>query len=398
MNEIALNPICESEVSSWFYWNKDGKNMYVIGNKDIDKYFMVDENRVEVILSAVKLMNGENSVVDINKQIKEKYKVDLEVEDLVIRLKNAGLLKQKDGKTSNELDLFSKKLIDIKFKDMNERERRIFCILWNIFFVVSVSLILGAVVTLILRGSECAEYLGKSFTYKDSYLLGAILTALASIINIIFHESAHALTSIRCGLQPSSFSMNLYGGFKLLWMVKIKGMYTIERRKRIIIMGAGIYTNFILICMSLILGGSGFLHGTSSEIFSKILINNVFMIIACSTPFNLSDGYYMVSQLTKRMNMRKKMFSLLNFKQTSFRNVDIWDIIYAVISIGMIVYSFCVTIIWSYHIVLEIYQKLNYLTQNCIVAGIVAAIPAGLVLWIEVLFIRRFIKLIKANA
>ena len=67
MNEIDSNPVCESEISSWFYWNKNGKNMYVIGNKDIDKYFMVDEKKVNIILSAVKLMDGKNTTVYINK-------------------------------------------------------------------------------------------------------------------------------------------------------------------------------------------------------------------------------------------------------------------------------------------------------------------------------------------
>lgn len=115
MNEIDSNPVCESEISSWFYWNKNGKNMYVIGNKDIDKYFMVDEKKVNIILSAVKLMDGKNTTVDINSQIKEKYQVDLDVDDLVMRLKNAGLLKQQDVKKTNELDLFSKSLLEINF-------------------------------------------------------------------------------------------------------------------------------------------------------------------------------------------------------------------------------------------------------------------------------------------
>lgn len=398
MNEIDSNPVCESEISSWFYWNKNGKNMYVIGNKDIDKYFMVDEKKVNIILSAVKLMDGKNTTVDINSQIKEKYQVDLDVDDLVMRLKNAGLLKQQDVKKTNELDLFSKSLLEINFFEIGKRKKQAFSILWNILFVLSIGAILGAVATLILRGSESIEYLRKSLTYKDSYLLGAILAAVASVINIIFHESAHALTSIRCGLQPSSFSMNLYGGFKFLWMVKIKGIYTVERQKRIMIMGAGIYTNFILICISLSLSVWGVLSGTGSEIFSKILINNVFMIMACSMPFNLSDGYFIVSQLTKRMNMRKKMFRLLNFKQTSFCNTDVWDVLYAAISIGMIGYSFYLTGIWCYHIVLEIYQKVNDLTQSCIVSDIVATIPIIVIVGTDLLFIRRFIHLIKANA
>lgn len=398
MNEIDLNPICECEISSWFYWNKGGKDMYVIGNQDIDKYFMVDEKKLPIILSAVKLMNGKNTKADINNQIKEQYQIDLDVDDLVMRLQNAGLLNQQVGKQTNELDLFAKKLIDIHFTKMGERKRRAFQILWSILFVLSIGAILGAVVTLSLRGSESATYLRKSLTYKDSYLLGAILTALASIINIVFHESGHALTSIQCGLQPSSFSMNLYGGFKLLWMVKIKGMYTVQRKKRIMIMGAGIYTNFILICISLTLSIWGVTHGTGSEIMSKILINNVFMIMACSMPFNLSDGYYIASQMAKRTNMRKKMFQLLNFKKNSFRNTDVWDVLYAFVSIGMIIYSFYLTGIWCYHIVLEIYHNVIDLAQNCVVAGCVATIPVIVIAWIDLLFIGRFIRLIKANA
>lgn len=398
MNEMVLNPICKCEISSWFYWNKDGKDMYAIGNKDIDKYFMVDEKKLHIILSAIKLMNGKNTTEEINNQLKEEYQVDLDVDDLVVRLKSAGLLFQQDGNQNNELDLFAKKILNIQFTHMENGKRRVLQFLWQFLFVLSIGAILGTVITLILRGNESVTYLSKSLTYKDSYLLGAILAAVVSIINILCHECAHALTSVQFGLQPSSFSMNLYGGFKLLWMVKIKGMYTIERKKRIMIMGAGIYTNFILICISLVLSIWGVTHGTGSEILSKILINNVFMIMACSMPFNLSDGYYIISQMAKRTNMRKKMFQILNFKNNSFRNTDVWDVLYAVISIGMIIYSFYLTAVWCYHIVLEMNHKAFEMTQNCVVAGAIAAIPAIFIVWIDVLFIRRFVRLIKANA
>lgn len=398
MNDNIEYPICINDIGVWFYWNKKGKDYYVVGSKSVDKYFIIDEQKVEIIKYAIDLMNGENSLSDIDEKIKEKYHVDLKVIDLINSLKKAGLLKNSSDESSNELDIFAKTIFNINFKLVKERKRKAITWVWNILFLLSIVIVFSTIAISFLNRNDFIYFLKNSFTYKNSYLLGAIITSLVSIINIVFHEYAHAITSIRFGLQPSNFNMKLYGGFKFLWVVKIKGMYTVERGKRIAIMIAGIYTNFILICISILICLCLPVSGIAYDILSKVMLNNVFMILACSMPFNISDGYYVVSQLAKRTNMRKKMFQILNFKRNSLRNVDFWDILYALFSIIMIAYSFYLSGIWCYKIILEMSSVVSYLTHNILLQYISIGIFIFVIIWIYYYFIKRFIKLVKGNA
>lgn len=398
MNAIIENPICVNDIGVWFYWNKKGKDFYVVGSKSVDKYFIVDQQKKEVIKYAIGLMDGKNSAIDINEKIKEEFQVDLDINDLMTSLKKAGLLENHSNEKSSELDVFAKTVLNINFKPMVERRRKFLSWLWNILFLLSIGTIIAAIATIILKNNEFATFLKNSFKYKDSYLLGAILTSIASIINIALHECAHAITSVRFGLQPSNFGVKIYGGFKLLWLVKINGMYTVERYKRIAIMISGIYMNFLLICVSAVICLWAPISGITYDILSKVMLNNVFMILACSMPFNISDGYYVVSQMAKRANMRKKMFQILNFKKNSFRNVDIWDVMYALTSTAMLAYSFYLTGIWCYKIILELNSTISILTENTAVHYILIAIPVLLIVWFYYIFIRRFFKLIKAHA
>ena len=61
-------------------------------------------------------------------------------------------------------------------------------------------------------------------------------------------------------------------------------------------------------------------------------------------------------------------------------------------------YSFYLTGIWCYKIILELSSTISILTENTAVHYILIAIPVLLIVWFYYIFIRRFFKLIKANA
>ena len=73
MNGVIENPICVDDIGTWFYWSKKGKDFYVIGSKSIDKYFVVDKQKKDVIKYAINLMHGKNSVIEISEKIKGEF-------------------------------------------------------------------------------------------------------------------------------------------------------------------------------------------------------------------------------------------------------------------------------------------------------------------------------------
>ncbi|NLJ96392.1 MAG: hypothetical protein GX321_04505, partial [Clostridiales bacterium] len=156
MNAIIENPICVNDIGVWFYWNKKGKDFYVVGSKSVDKYFIVDQQKKEVIKYAIGLMDGKNSAIDINEKIKEEFQVDLDINDLMTSLKKAGLLENHSNEKSSELDVFAKTVLNINFKPMVERRRKFLSWLWNILFLLSIGTIIAAIATIILKNNEFA--------------------------------------------------------------------------------------------------------------------------------------------------------------------------------------------------------------------------------------------------
>lgn len=391
--ETLNRPESVTDISKWFLWKKHNINFYSIGSRDVDKYLTATEDDTEIIMYAIGLMDGTRTQEEIGQMIYNRFGKHLDVELLVKKMKTTGLL-EGGYKDTSELGMFSKKIISYKFSVFSNLKKKIISCAYSIWLIISLVAVVSALLTISFNFNECRAFFSASFTYKDSYFLGAVLTTIASIINIMLHEVSHMAASVKCGLQPSEFNMNLYGGFKLIWMVKIKGMYTVPRKHRIIIMSAGILTNIVIISIVITVCVLFNVNSVAVELMSKIMINNIFMLYSCSMPFNISDGYFIFSQLSKYPNMRTKMFRLMGGKK---KDLNIWVLLYSLISIGMIVYGFVLSGKWGINISIEFYDKVISSTNVAWLAFTAAAIPVLFVAWLNFVFVTKLVKLIKAN-
>lgn len=396
VNESFLTPECLPDISSWLLWKKNNINIYSVGSIDADKYIMVPEDKLEIVLFAIELMDGEHTLDDIAGKVYKKFQRQIDMYSIINKMNKAGLICG-DREEISEITTFSQKLIHHTFPEFSVIKKKLIIILYNIWFILSIFFIVSTVVSIIKRSGEGMIFLSESLKFRDSYFLGAIMTALSSIINIILHELSHILAAVKFGLQPSEFTMNLYGGFKLVWVVRIKGMYSVERYKRIIIMAAGIFTNISVGAFAYLLCMYVCKDGIVMELISKVMLNNIFMIMACSMPFNLSDGYYIFTQIAKRQNMRKRMFGLIGFSKEAIAKADIWDLLYSAIAIGFIIYGFVLSGGWAYRMALEFHSITFDKTAIPILSIAIGLLPLLFIFWINGLFIIRFIKLIKYN-
>jgi putative peptide zinc metalloprotease protein len=111
--------------------------------------------------------------------------------------------------------------------------------------------------------------------------------------------------------------------------VKIPGLYTIERRKRINILISGICANVMLGILFLILSII-----TNNNIFFALAISNLQIAVINLVPFNLTDGYFILSNILKRTNLRKTYFVFianLGHKQNKLN--DKIEVTYIIVSI-----------------------------------------------------------------
>ncbi len=394
-NENLIAPKVIHDISHWPYMVVKGKQYYCIGSKEVDRYLKIDEDNLQGILSAIEMMDGNNTIDSIQKYLLEKKKIHMDTNVLYQKLFKAGLIEGSDASTSNsEISLMGVNLINVKFKELSERKRKIYSYIWNFLFVSSILIAIVAIAGIIIKQDKFVNFLNQSLVFKDSYLLGAIITSLVSIGVIFIHETAHAITSIRLGLQPTEFRMVLYGGISPMWMVKIRGMYTVPRKKRIAIMGAGLISNLviILLAMSLVLWTDLSLY--TNQLLSKIALSSYFMIIVCISPFYLSDGYFIMTQILKLSNLRIKIIrAIKNAIKNRKEKLEPVVLIYFIISMGLMISSIYYSVLWSINISKELYHavKIEYVNY------IAAAIPFLVTFTTIFLFVKRFIKLIKED-
>jgi len=395
-DEISDNkkivPIAVVDISYWFYLEIKGKKLYSVGSKEVDRYFRIDENNLYGIMNAIALMDGSLTINEIEKELLNTKRIKIDVEMLYNKLKKNGLIQNSDSNnTASEVDTMGVKLIWHKFKPMSLTTSRFLTVVCNIIAILFAVAVLGAIASTFIRFEAVKNMVNHGFSYNGSYIVGMLIAIIISFVSLFFHELSHALTSVRFGLQPSEFRVFLYGGISPYWLIKIKGMYTVDRKSRVSIMAAGVFTNLSLMAITIMIIVWMPVSENTVEILSKVLITNFYIITGCISPFFLSDGYFIMTQVLKISNLRMRAIKLLGRKIKGDKEKSEPVIhIYMLISIALFGISMIYTIIWCYNIAIEIRDLipipyLNYVGMS------VPFIFTGITLF---LFVKRFSKLI----
>ena len=146
--------------------------------------------------------------------------------------------------------------------------------------------------------------------------------------------------------------------------IKTNGIYTLSKRKRIIVWSVGILSNLIIFFISVII--QNYTTGTVSKVFLLLVYTNLGLVVTNFIPFLPLDGYYILTTLFQLTNLRKKSFGGLKkiFKEETFKKRVIY-IVYNFISIVILCYIIVVPIV---QVIYNFY--LAYLRNNNIFEGL----------------------------
>lgn len=129
---------------------------------------------------------------------------------------------------------------------------------------------------------------------------------LSSVLFLLLHELSHAVASKNMGLEPKTITLSLYLYSTLMVYLRIPGIYKLTPKKRIVVWGAGMYTNLFLFSAFFLWY---MLTGYKYQIIFVLAVSNLFQIMRDMSPFMPLDGYYIFSTLIKRPNLRKSAFT-----------------------------------------------------------------------------------------
>lgn len=131
------------------------------------------------------------------------------------------------------------------------------------------------------------------------------------LLILFCHELGHAAAAFNYGVRPKDLGFGLYFIFPVFF-TNVTDIWELNTLKRIIVNIGGIY--FQLLINLLLITLTWF--GLSPTIVEKLFIINSISIIICLVPFLRYDGYWIVSDLCRIPNLKKKASSLIVYLVT----------------------------------------------------------------------------------
>jgi len=290
------------DVSVTTLYEKKRGNEYCIGSVERDAYIKASQSQLSKLWSCIYLMNGVLTISEIQSEM-EIRKVSINVDLLVMKLLSIGLIDDENyiGKPFDEASRLTVPICSVNIKKLSKLVQPFsYIIVIFILSLLGIGIILFSYLLLENRISII-----ELIKYKNSYIKGIFFSSLLTIPIFITHEFAHVIVAAKYKLYASKMNFALYFGFIPMAYVRIPGIYTLSRGKRIKIMSAGILWNITV--------------GIALTVMSNILKIETLKVIALAnfqiafvnlSPLSLSDGYFLMCNLLKTSNLR------MNFLKT----------------------------------------------------------------------------------
>lgn len=318
-------PLVARDIETYLLFEKKEGNTYCIGSSSKDRYIEVPESIVEPVETAIKLCNGKLTIKEIEKSLIENSGYDMEVGSLVETLAKSGLLDNEiDEKLieKQEFDKYFFKALSIPltwtYKLMDKVSDNL------LTKVVRVCWLIIAIGTIMTAYNWEKIVMSSTYAVGDSYVLGVGVLVFMLLLSIILHESSHAIMAYRFGLHPERLVIGVYMTLSPMLYLRIPGLYTISEKNRIKVWSAGVFINAVLGSLAIIIG-SIMPSSDLQNVFILTAISNLGLVVANLSPLLPLDGYYIMSTLLKKANIRKGAFKEFKkwilFKSNKFRGI-----------------------------------------------------------------------------
>lgn len=365
---MKVNPIAIPDIGCYLLYDYDDidkENVYSIGSIENDKYIEVKEGNKDAIFSAIKYLNGENTIKEVEEKVISNMNCKINIEELTKILERGGLLLGiNDGKVEKgEYDLLSFNLFRL---DISKYEK-FFNIFEKIIKPTKILIILCTCIALLFCNVFSNIINLNIFNISGNYIVIIISTFVIMGISLFIHEVAHGAVAYKYGLIPKQLVVSLYLYISPIVYLKIPGIYTVAPKVRIKIWSAGVVSNLLLASISIIVYTVMGRLGINNMIGSLLLISfyvNSILIISNLFPLLPLDGYFIMSTLIKIPNLRKQSFvdfkNIILGKKVKFKGIYF---VYFLLSAGIMAYIIGSQVFNTYSMFMENFKVSNSVVE-----------------------------------
>lgn len=377
LRDKDFSPMIAKDINTWILFKGKAENTYCLGSLIRDKYIQLNEQNHKAVEIAVGYMDGNHTVSEIKTIMESNFHVKLNVIQLCEWLCKGDLIENAPEDTrieKQEMDYLSTSIKKVGLEKLYS--------FFHFFGIAHLkeTLLVTAVIIIagILIGSKD---LGMFLTLSNYTIGGSIAVGIISVLSLFvlsigLHEFAHAIVGYGCGLKPKEIVFALYLGTPMFY-VKMPGIYTVSPAKRIAIWSAGVYSNLFIAALCII--GMQFANGDLKNFLLICGSTNLSLVFANLSPLLPLDGYFILSTLLKRPNLRKGSFQ--QFKKWVFRKENSFSglfVIYFLMSMCFYITIILYEVRWVSSVIMSgiqnHYTAYDYLYEFRIVFLILAVI------------------------
>lgn len=288
-----------------------GRIYYIMSCEDKGIYIRIPPEKVKYFEYAIESMDGQKSIQDLELDFHHKFNRQVDVLGLIKLLANSGFVEGYNPKSS-ELDTFSHTIYKYNFK----KDITLSPLVDKLYFI---AMLISLIVNMIFLSALIFNIEKYRWLFREIDLIKntggqyRIAFLIISIISILYHELGHVFAGLHYGKSLESISIHLYAYIMPMCFVKFKGLNLLRAKKRLRVIGAGIYNNITLSSTSGLI-----IPYLSNEVhigyFKIIFYGNLIAALANLIPVSLSDGYFLFSLLfdvhdTKDRFIKGNLFS-----------------------------------------------------------------------------------------
>lgn len=296
------------DIGEWVLFERKDENLYAVGSVSVDRYLAVPESKLKLTMAVVKYLDGTHDLSWIQGRIESEFGMSAKVEDLLLKLRDAGLVKTAQTSTKAHAEVLRNSivvlsvLVEKPFQSVRWLHR-----IFSLPALIGGTLLAAFVFWNSFLRPKPVFHLGPS--YGRLGILGYVVLFVGVLGVALLHESFHGFAAVHYGLKPRRITVALYLGFIPYVYISIPGIYTIAPGKRIVLWSAGLYANMLVAAVLLLLCPFLFAFPTVYLLVHQLAIANVSIVLFNLSPFMSTDVYFILSTLLKAPNVRTRSYS-----------------------------------------------------------------------------------------
>ncbi len=381
--EETIRPLIgKNVVIKKFLSRKKRGDLWLIGDKDVDKYVIIPESKVDIVTIILQYFDGTYTLKEVKDLMLTHHHVNVDVNGLYQKLLKAGLIANTPqyGRSFSEADLL-KNIITINPSKLLWPLEKIINKYWRAWKLVTITSVLVSVLgwiwlLVMTSRNQHFRYVSMSyiFGFQDSFFLGFVLAQAFTLLSSLLHELGHYIMARHLNLESKGISFSFYGSMLPMLKVDARHVYLLEESRRMHFWLSGIYVNLLLASLSfnmiLLANLTNMNANFLVALLWKIVLVNLFLVIINLIPFLPSDGYFVFSTLLKHPNLRTKMIKTLLTRKIQDLSLVFW--VYSLISMVFLTLGLIFYVNWIFFAAVELFKVLPLPTPlKYIVVGLI---------------------------